>query len=150
MNDVGHSEAVLRFFGDDLLPEAVSALLGAEPTSCVRKGEEIVGRSTGNIRIAPTGRWSLMAARREPEGLDAQVFEILNRLTSDLDVWQSLVRYEPDLFCGIFMESTNDMLLLSAPAMFGGRDWQTYYGAPTTCCCSRHPRCVRLGSAASR
>jgi hypothetical protein len=117
MSDNGHSEAVLRFFGDDLVPEEISELLGAEPTSSVRKGEEIVGHATGQIRIAPTGRWSLNAARREPEDIEAQVFEILDRLTPNLDAWQSLSRYEPDLFCGIFMATMNDMLPLSARAI---------------------------------
>lgn len=103
------------FFGDDLVPDDISALLGAKPTSSLRKGE--VRNATGTPRIAPTGRWSLKATLREPEDLEAQVFEILDQLTSDLDVWQSLSRYEPDLFCGIFMASTNDTLPLSAGAI---------------------------------
>jgi hypothetical protein len=111
-----HSLARLRFFGDDLIPDDVSSLLGATATDAQVKGQELVGR-TGNVRIAKTGYWKLKAERREPEDLEAQVFELLDRLTGDLSVWASLARYKPHLFCGIFMGSGNDGLLLSAKAL---------------------------------
>ncbi len=117
MGIVDHSIATLRFFGDDLVPEDVSALLGASPTVACVKGQEIIGRKTGSVRIAKTGSWRLSASDKEPEDLEAQVFEILDQLTQDLSVWASLSsRYQPDLFCGIFMGSSNDGLLLSSRA----------------------------------
>ena len=115
MGAFDHSEVTLRFFGDDLVPEEVSALLGASPTVSYQKGQELVGRNTGTVRIAKTGSWRLRATRREPEDVESQVFEILNQLTQDLGAWAVLAsRYEPDLFCGIFMRGTNDSLPLSA------------------------------------
>lgn len=117
MGALDHSVATLRFFGDDLVPERVSALLGASPTESCCKGQEIVGRNTGAVRIAKTGSWRLSVARREPEDLEAQIFEILDQLTHDLGVWDSLTCYEPDLFCGIFMAGSNDGLPLSAKAL---------------------------------
>jgi hypothetical protein len=45
------------------------------------------------------------------------VFELLGQLTDDLAVWESLSVYKPDLFCGIFMASSNDGLPLSARAL---------------------------------
>ncbi|MHC9084059.1 DUF4279 domain-containing protein [Luteimonas sp. RIT-PG2_3] len=117
MGALDHSVATLRFFGDDLVPERVSALLGAGPTESCCKGQEIVGRNTGAVRIAKTGSWRLSVARREPEDLEAQIFEILDQLTHDLGVWESLTCYEPDLFCGIFMTGSNDGLPLSAKAL---------------------------------
>jgi len=117
MGAIDHSIATLRFFGDDLVPDEISALLGASPTASCHKGQEIIGSKTGVVRIAKTGSWRISAARREPEDLEAQIFEILDQLTQDLSVWESLFCYEPDLFCGIFMGSSNDGLPLSAKAL---------------------------------
>jgi hypothetical protein len=118
MGALNRSVATLRFFGDDLVPENISRLLGADATESCHLGQELVGRSTGRVRIAKTGSWRLSAAGREPEDLEAQVFELLEQLTDDLSAWESLSRYDPDLFCGIFMGSGNDGLPLSAKAMF--------------------------------
>ena len=117
MAEPHQSVATLRFFGDDLVPEEISALLGARPTESCCKGQEIVGRNTGTVRIAKTGSWRLSAVDREPEDLEAQIFEILDQLTQDIDAWQMLSRYKPDLFCGVFMASSNDGLPLSAKAL---------------------------------
>lgn len=117
MAALNHSVTTLRLFGDDLVPERISALLGASATESCRKGQELVGRHTDTVRIAKTGSWRLSVAGREPENLEAQVFEILDQLTQDLGVWESLACYEPDLFCGIFMASSNDGLPLSAEAL---------------------------------
>lgn len=38
-----HSLVTLRFFGDNLLPEEVSVLLGATPTASHHKGQELRG-----------------------------------------------------------------------------------------------------------
>jgi hypothetical protein len=117
MGAIDHSVATLRLFGDDLVPDEISALLGASPTVSHRKGQELVGSKTSIARIAKTGSWRLSAARREPEDLEAQIFEILGQLTQDLTVWEPLARFQPDLFCGLFMGSSNDGLPLSAKAL---------------------------------
>ena len=112
-----HSLITLRFFGDDLLPDEISALLGENPTASHHKGQELRGNQSGTVRIARTGSWRLSAPRREPEDLEAQIFEILDQLTGDLAVWQSLARFRPDLFCGLFMGSSNDGFSLSPRAL---------------------------------
>ena len=117
MGALDYSVATLRLFGDDLVPEEISVLLGAEPTESCRKDQRLVGASTGAVRIAVTGSWRLSATRQEPEDLESQIFEILDQLTDDLETWTSLSRYEPDLFCGIFMASGNDGLPLSAKSL---------------------------------
>ena len=118
MGAIDHSYATLRFFGDDLVPDEISAALGASPTISYPKGQELLGRSTGTVRIAKTGSWRLRSARREPEDLEFQVFEILDQLSQDLQVWTAISsRYQSDLFCGIFMGATNDGLLLSPRAL---------------------------------
>lgn len=117
MGALDHSVAALRFFGDDLIPENVTKLLGAMPTESCFKGQEVIGRSTSKVRIARTGSWRLKAARRQPEDFEAQIFELLDQLTTDLFIWDSLSVYKPDLFCGIFMSGNNDGLPLSAKAL---------------------------------
>lgn len=118
MSDIDRSIVTLRLFGDDLDPEAVSMLLGARPTQSCRKGDEVGrDRTNGTPRLACTGSWRLSASDRAPEDIEAQVAEILLQLTDDLDVWASLARYEPDLFCGVFMGGSNDMLSLSAAVL---------------------------------
>jgi hypothetical protein len=62
--------------------------------------------------------WLLEAPRREPEDLNAQVAEILSRLSQDIEVWKALTQeFELDLYCGLFMGSTNDGLCLSASTL---------------------------------
>ena len=117
MGVLNHSLATLRFFGDDLIPENITAVLGSTPTKARVKGEVLVCYSTGKVRIAKTGSWRLNADRREPEDLESQIFELLNKLSGDLNVWASLSRFKPNLFCGIFMGSCNDGLPLSANAL---------------------------------
>jgi len=117
MSAFDHSLVTLRFFGDGLLPEEVSALLGATPTASHHKGQELAGSHSGVVRIARTGSWRMAAMRREPEDLEAQIFEILDQLTGDLAVWQALARFRPDLFCGLFMGSSNDGVSLSPRAL---------------------------------
>ena len=117
MGALDHSIATLRLFGDDLVPEEITALLGTAPTEARTKGESITSRSTGNVRIARTGSWRLRATRREPEGLESQIFEVLDRLSSNPETWKSLSRFEPHFFCGIFMRSSNDGMDLSSRAL---------------------------------
>lgn len=53
--------------------------------------------------------WRLHAIDAEPGDLDRQVAELLSRLTLDLEVWRALTaKYKTDLFCGWFMEDTNE------------------------------------------
>jgi hypothetical protein len=118
MGQLDHSLATLRIFGDDLDPEEISSLLGAQPTESWKKGDELRGKVTGSVRIAKTGMWRIKAMRREPENLVEQIHELLGQLSTDLAVWRTLSeRYKLDLFCGIFMRSGNDGLELSAESL---------------------------------
>jgi Domain of unknown function (DUF4279) len=95
------------------MPEEMSALLGAEPTLARVKGQTIEF-SPGRTRTAKTGQWHLEATSMAPENFDAQVFEILGQLTSNLSVWSELAqRFELDLYCGWFMEEGNEGLEIS-------------------------------------
>jgi len=62
--------------------------------------------------------WQLKAASCEPENLDKQVAELLAKLSPDLAVWASLSkRFEIDLFCGLFMEQSNEGGEISAATL---------------------------------
>jgi hypothetical protein len=77
------------------------------------KGQEIPLKF-GNVRIAKRGQWHLHATDTEPENLDAQVAEILEKLTPDLSVWLDLSnRFEIDLFCGWFMSESNEGVIIA-------------------------------------
>ena len=87
-------------------------MLGASPTKAQRKGEAIPVKA--GERIAIGGSWHLEAAAAEPENLDAQVSELLGKLTENLQVWRSLgARYRVDLFCGWFMNEGDEGVCIS-------------------------------------
>ena len=118
MAQVHQSVATLRIMGDDLDPTEITKALGCEPTEGQRKGDVLVGRDTGIERIAKFGKWHLDASDQEPEDLDGQISELLRRLTPSLDVWKFLgTRYRIDLFCGLFMQQTNEGLVLSPESL---------------------------------
>lgn len=118
MASLDRTAASLRIFGDDLDPKLVTSLLGHEPTGAELKGQKIVGKSTGSTRIARTGSWRLSATKKAPGDLDAQIDEILSKLSSDLSVWKELSgRYRVDLFCGLFLRYGNEGLTISAKSL---------------------------------
>jgi hypothetical protein len=66
------------------------------------------------VRIARTGSWRLDAERREPEDLEAQIFEILDQLTGDLAVWQSW--HASGLTCSAVFSWAAAMMVSLSPA----------------------------------
>lgn len=115
MAALARAVATLRLFGDDLDPERVSELLGVSPTWSERKGDVTPSKSPGGARIARTGSWRLQAADSTGDNADRQISEILDQLTTDLDVWKSLAaRFDVDLFCGWFLEESNEGVTLSS------------------------------------
>ena len=123
MSAVYKTAVTLRFFGDDLDPDDLTARLGAQPTSCSRKGGTWK-TSSGVEKPALRGSWRLESARRRPGDLSAQIRELLEPLTSDFSVWQDLAsRFRADLFCGLFMQESNEGITIEPEtlAMIGER-----------------------------
>jgi Domain of unknown function (DUF4279) len=115
MAHISKSVASLRLMGDDLIPAEISKILGSDSTSGHFKGEVILGKTTGREYIKKFGFWRLKAKDAEPENLDGQVAELLSKLTKDLAVWTDLKsRFEIDLFCGLFMDVSNEGFELSS------------------------------------
>jgi ribosomal protein L19 len=118
MSAVKTSVVTLRIYGDDLIPQNITELLGVSPTHAETKGQEIVGRKTGKVRIAKSGMWRLCASNRKPEDIDGQIREIFSQITADVGVWQSITKqYRVNLFCGLFMSETNDGLSISPQSL---------------------------------
>ena len=124
MTALSKTVATLRFVGDDLWPDEITARLGRAPSKSETKGDEWK-RPNGSIRIAKSGSWRLEADDREPGNLDAQVAELLSVLTDDLTVWADLTsRFRADIFCGLFLDEGNEGISLAPQtlAMLGARN----------------------------
>jgi hypothetical protein len=123
MATISKTRASLRFSGDDLDPEELSAVLGAQPSSSGRKGDVVTGAKTGQKSTKKTGDWMLRAEPRVPGDLETQIKEVLSQLTDDPKIWRGLKKYRPNLFVGLFMEEGNEGIEISAEclAMLGER-----------------------------
>ena len=104
--------------GDNLIPEDISSVLGCDPTYAQTKGQILIGRVTGHKRVARFGMWRLEAADHEPENIDAQISELLNKLTQDISIWNSIsAEFKIDLFCGLFMDESNEGMEISPSSL---------------------------------
>jgi Domain of unknown function (DUF4279) len=116
MAGIENSTVSLRIFGDDLDPEEVTRLLRCLPTQSRRKGEVIPGK--GMQRVARQGSWLLESNLPRSVDLEAQINNLIDRTTADLDTWASLSqRFSVDLFCGVFLTHLNEGFELSAKLM---------------------------------
>lgn len=114
MPELNYSLACLRIFGETLVPDEITRLLGAQPTESRLKGDVKYRSREGRETIAKEGAWFLHADDRTPADVDGQVAEILGKLTDDLDTWASLVqRFGVDLSFGWFMKHSNEGIELS-------------------------------------
>ena len=114
MAHLQRSVAALRISGEQLIPAEVTALLGILPNHAYAKGDE-QHLASGRVIVKNLGFWGLEASDAEPENLDAQVEELLSKLSTDLELWRELAaRFEIDLFCGWFMASSNEGVEISA------------------------------------
>jgi hypothetical protein len=96
--------ACVAVYGEDLDPEAVSALLGCSPTSSHRRGDRRSLRSVPYKR----GGWFLELRGRAPDCPDELVAKLLSQLPAEEPVWLRLgERYEVQLRLGIHMRGWN-------------------------------------------
>ncbi|MCC6481197.1 MAG: DUF4279 domain-containing protein [Sphingomonadaceae bacterium] len=77
--------------GDDLVPDDLTALLGATPRLGVLKNEPFLA-SHGKKIIAQTGMWHFGGDYRDPPNLDEQITELLSGLPSEVDLWGHITR----------------------------------------------------------
>jgi hypothetical protein len=113
MGEIDYSTAALRVFGDELIPDQITKLLGCVPTRSQTKGDVRVLKS-GKTIVAKYGSWVFHVVDRKPEDLDCQIEEMFGKMADDLECWRGLsAKYDVNLFCGLFMGSSNDGLSLS-------------------------------------
>ncbi|HWU20417.1 MAG TPA: DUF4279 domain-containing protein [Nocardioides sp.] len=88
MAELERAVAALRITSVDLVPSTISTLLGCEPTTSWAKNTRVPLRHPNSVlrHVETPGR------RDKPADLEAQVAEILDRLTPDESVWAELVR----------------------------------------------------------
>lgn len=85
--EVDECSIMLRFFGDTLEPESITALLGVQPTESCRKGNL---RSSGKPSAWHTGYW-LLDCERTTDTADNQIKLLLETdLPQELAIWHSL------------------------------------------------------------
>jgi|JI9StandDraft_2_1071091.scaffolds.fasta_scaffold178102_2 hypothetical protein len=117
MPSLNHVTVSLRIFGDEVDPGEITKLLGREPEIGRTKGQVIV-TSSGRERVERKGRWVVRNIRRDPGDLNAQIVEILESTTSDVDVWRSIAaRHHVDIFCGLFLSADNEGVALAPETM---------------------------------
>ncbi len=93
-------------------------MLGATPSFCHAKGEEVRSKTTGSLRIARSGMWRLSVDEQSPESLEKQLQELFANMTDDLSVWENIEKqYSADLFVGLFMLETNEGLTISSETL---------------------------------
>ena len=119
MGQLSESSASLRIFGDDLIPDEITALLGSEPTGSDEKGQpKHEAHLRGQVILAKHGSWRFGCKPRRPGNLDGQIKEILQKLTSDLTVWHELAeKFNMDMFCGLWLEAFNEGISLSTETL---------------------------------
>jgi hypothetical protein len=114
MSKLHHTMASLRFYGDDLIPDEVTKLLGEQPTKSELKGHVRIGVKTGRKITVKTGGWWLDAPVQNDGNLDKQVADLLQNLTPDLEIWGDLTKkFQADVFCGLFMQTGSDGLSMN-------------------------------------
>ena len=106
----------LRFFGDSLVPDELTRLLGCQPDAARRKGDPIPNNR--HNPIAKTGSWLLDSPLPQTTEINEQLAALFGMLTNDLDVWHRLTKeFKTDVFCGVFLEICNRGFHLSPSTM---------------------------------
>jgi hypothetical protein len=100
-----------------LEPDEITQILRCAPTAAQRTGE-VIHYQSGRERVVKCGNWRLDAANAEPEDINGQVRWLLSQVDSNPDVWKLLIqRFEVDIYCGLFMQGSNDGLSLAPDVM---------------------------------
>lgn len=109
MANISRADVGVSFWGDDLDPEELTRLLGAEPSRATRKGEQR-RLPSGEMRVNRHGLWLIdYSEHPAPTEIDEQINALLDRLTDDLAIWQDLTqRFRADVSCGVFLDGSNE------------------------------------------
>lgn len=114
---IDESSVKLRFWGDELVPDEISKLLGIQPSKAWKKGHVFRGKQYDIVRS--TGLW-LQSGRRCGEiELEDKISQLLEQLPQDLAVWQEVMSQceGGELFCGLWLERWNGSVAFSPALM---------------------------------
>jgi hypothetical protein len=108
------SRAHLCLYGDDLIPDEVSSVLGLQPTEAHRKGDP--SRTPGHGY--GIGSWVLTCAVEKPDEPENALTSLLNSLPADPELWRELKnRYVIRITLGLTLLSWNRGFTLPAPLL---------------------------------
>ena len=113
--EIDECSVSLRFFGNDLDPNLMTTIMGIDPTISYRKGDIFHGKISD--RIQTTGSWRYTTHKSTEIGLEEQINNLFNILPTDLDVWRDLKKFDPDLFCGLWLKEWNRSIDLSSDTL---------------------------------
>ncbi len=110
------SNVSLCIYKDNIDLQALTALIGCEPTRARRKGDKVADRP--KIPPAAIGQWFLEAPPALP--FEEKIQFLLESTTSDSDVWQ-LIRqsHKIRMSCAIFLHSWTEGFDLSPEIISG-------------------------------
>ena len=115
---ISYSIVAVIVYGDFFCPQYITHMLGCEPTYTHSKGKTGRSEASGSEWVKRNSVWRISAEEREPADLDAQVAEILGKLTHDLSMWEALHKeHEVILSVGLFMAKGNEGVSLSVETL---------------------------------
>ena len=101
---VDETRVSLAIYGDDLDPDAVSAVFECVPSHCHRKGDH----HRPNSPAARTGAWILTLEDKAPRGPSELIDELFGRFPSDSAFWRPLTeRYHVSVRVGVHTRGWN-------------------------------------------
>jgi hypothetical protein len=111
---IDETHVTLAVHGDDLDPEAVTALFGCRPTRAHRRGERKGPRSLPYRR----GAWLLVSRCMAPEEPESLMRAFLDKLPASDAFWTKLhAAYDVQLWFGLFLRASNRGFDLSPEIM---------------------------------
>jgi hypothetical protein len=117
---ISDSTAGLFLYANAIDLDALSSVLGVQPTECIRRGEVV-----GKRKPAPVGYWNLEAPADLP--FEEKLSYLLGSTTNDASTWDSLSRiHDIQLRCAFFLHSWTEGVELPADIIkeIGKRHWK--------------------------
>lgn len=102
---VDETNVAICIYGEELIPEEVSELLGLNPTHAHRKGDR---KKPSSSHVFKTGVWIFELRGGAPKGPEELTVALLDRLPPTESVWTELAsRYRVELRYGLHLNSWN-------------------------------------------
>ncbi len=112
MPPVSRVRASFRLSGETLDPSLVTRQLGIFPTHAHAKGDPHMSRGQ-RITDWSMGAWVLQSSVEKGESLEDHLVALLDLLAPEAVRSLTLLGYDADFFCGLFLEHLNEGLVLT-------------------------------------